>query len=108
MLALNLSFQVYAISHRDLPFSLRDTNNTHVVKTTLVPNDYADFSRNSYGQQTINDLMLNLKHSKIDVLKLEAIKRDHEMWEMLHFMTNDNVLLNVDQLHIAVYIGRFN
>ena len=83
-------------------------NHTHAFKTDIVPNDPADFSRNSYGQQTANNFMLSLQHKHIDILKIEYTAEKAPLWEILHFMTLDNLLLKVHQLHIALYIGKYD
>ena len=105
MLAVNYSFDVNIISHDPVSSGVRQTNNTHVIDTVLVPNDYADFSRNSYGQQTLNSVLKERGHTHIDLLRLASTSNNIQMWEILHFMTLDNLLLNVKQLHIAMYIG---
>ena len=104
-LASNYSFQVYIIAPDKVP-QVQYTNSTYVVQTILVPNDYAAFSRNSYGQQTINTVMNNLGHTHINILRLSHTMNNVQLWEILHFMINDNLLLNVQQLHIAMYIGK--
>ena len=106
-LALNHSFHVYFIADRPLSPAVRLVNNTHYIHTQLVPNDFADFSRNSYGQQTINDMMRSLGHSHLDVLRLASLAPSVQMAELLHFMIYDHLLYNVKQLHIAMYIGEF-
>ena len=107
MLALNYSVQVYIITHDSVPYLVTQTNNTHVIDTVIVPNDYADFSRNSYGQTTLNSLMKDQGHTYIDLLRLASTSNNVQIWELLHFMISDNLLLNVKQLHIAMYIGEF-
>ena len=57
-LALNHSVDVVIITHDRVPSYLHHLNNTRIVHTVLVPNDPADFSRNLYGQQTINDVQV--------------------------------------------------
>ena len=106
-MALNHSFHVYFVASKSLPANVRLVNNTHYIHTQLVPNDFADFSRNSYGQQTINDLMHTLGHKHIDILRLSGTASNVQMWELLHFMIYDNLLLNVEQLHISMYIGKY-
>ena len=108
-LAQNYSFDAYLISRDKLPHHISSVNNTHVINTVLVPNDPADVSRNLYGQKTINDIMRNLGHLKhhrrIDLVKLASTVNPAHMWEVLHFMIEDNLLVNIRQLHIAMYIG---
>lgn len=76
----------------------------------VVANDPADFSRNSYSQRTLNDLLDSNSHTdyRIDLLRLVSADRNVvQMWELVHYLTNDNVLFHVQQLHLTVYIGRF-
>lgn len=76
----------------------------------VVANDPADFSRNSYSQRTLNDLLDSNGHSnnRIDLLRLVGADRDVvQMWELVHYLINDNVLRHVQQLHLMVYIGKF-
>ena len=105
-LALNHSFEVYLINHVDFPNSIKNINHTHSIKTTITSNDPADFSRNSYGQQTMNSLIKYLGHTTIDLMRLENVADSVHMWELVHYMTADNLFLNVRQLHLAVYIGK--
>lgn len=105
-LASNYSFHVYVISPEKVP-QVQYINNTHVVETFLVPNDYADFSRNSYGQQTINTVLTNLGHDHLAILRLANLPSNIQMWELLHFMIYDKLLLKVNQLQIAMYIGKY-
>jgi len=105
-LALNHSFEVLLITHEKIRASAAHVNNTHVIQTVLVPNDPADFSRNLYGQQTFNDLLRSLGHQQLDLLRLGSMANPQQMWELLHFMIEDNLLLNVQQLHITMYIGK--
>ena len=107
-LALNYSFQVYIISHHETPTNVQQTNNTHAIKTVITPNDYADFSRNSYGQQTLNDLMTNLGHKHLNLLRIAETAGSVQMWELLHFMINDNILMNIHQLQLAITIGEIH
>ena len=104
MLALNFSYNVFIISDRITRPLLQFTNNTYVIATTITANDPADFSRNSYGQRTVNDVMKSLHHDRLDLLRVEG--SGSAMWEVLHHMINDNLLLHVKQLHVTMRIGR--
>ena len=104
-LAYNHSFEVYIASHTDLPASIHNVNNTHVINTVIVANDPADYSRNLYNQRTINDLMSSMGHSHIQLLRLVFTEENIQMWELLRFLIQDNILHKVDMLHLAVYIG---
>ncbi len=106
VLAQNYSFQVYIISHHDVPKRIQKLNNTHVMKAIVTPNDYADFSRNSYGQQTLNDIMHMLGHTHLNLLRIAETAGSVQAWELLHFMINDNLLLNVHHLQLTMYIGK--
>lgn len=105
-LALNNSFEVFLINNVDVPYSVKHTNHTHIVKTVITANDPADFSRNSYGQQTVNTLLKSLGHTHIDLLRLENVADSVHMWELVHYMTADNLFLTVQELHLAMYIGK--
>ena len=105
MLALNYSYNVFVISDRRVPDSVHHTNNTYVITTAITANDPADFSRNSYGQRTVNDVMKSLHHARLDIVRLESLGSDSSMWEVLHHMILDNVLVQVKQLHITMRIG---
>ena len=104
-LALNYSFHAYLASSTAIPSYMYGTNNTKIIRTTVVANDPADFSRNSYGQRTVNDLLLTHGHSHITLLRLLSTAQTVEMWQLLRFLIRDNVLSNLDQLHLVVYIG---
>ena len=103
MLALNFSYNVFIISDRITRPLLQLSNNTYVIATTVTANDPADFSRNSYGQRTINDVMKSLHHDRLDLLRFEG--SGSAMWEVLHHMINDNLLMHVKQLHVTMRIG---
>ena len=104
MLALNFSYNVFIISDRITRPLRQFTNNTYLIATTITANDPADFSRNSYGQRTVNDVMKSLHHDRLDLLRVEG--SGSAMWEVLHHMINDNLLLHVKQLHVTMRIGR--
>ena len=104
-LALNHSFNVFIVSHAGLPPVVRYTNHTRTLQATIVPNDPADFSRNSFDQKTINTLFQEMNFGHIDLLRLANLAENVNMWELVHYMTADNLFLDVHQLHLAVYIG---
>jgi len=107
-LALNHSFETYIVTRQSVARSLRYVNNTHVVRTTIVANDPADFSRNSFAQRTLNDLLAVQGHgaASIDLLRLVGTDSDTvSMSDLVHFLVADGVLKHVNQLHLTVYIG---
>jgi len=107
-LALNHSFEVNIVTSQPVARSLQYVNNTHVIPTTIVANDPADFSRNSFVQRTLNDLLAAQGHSatNIDLLRLVGTDSDTvSMSDLVHFLVADNVLKHVQQLHLSVYIG---
>jgi len=107
-LALNHSFEVNIVTSQPVPYSLQNINNTHVTATTIVANDPADFSRNSFMQRTLNDLLAAQGHgaTRIDLLRLVSTDSDAiSMSDLVHFLVADNVLKHVQQLHLSVYIG---
>ncbi|XP_013400073.1 uncharacterized protein LOC106166152 isoform X2 [Lingula anatina] len=108
-LALNYSFQVNVITNfADADIVFREMNNTHILKTFLVANDNHDFTRNLYGQNTFNDILKKggLKH--IDILKMDRPSREVQLWEILHFMNEDRLLMSVKQLHIVMTIDKLD
>jgi len=107
-LALNHSFEVNIVTRHSVPRSLRYVNNTHIIRTTIVANDPADFSRNSFVQRTLNDLLAAQGHSatRIDMLRLVSVDSDaSSMSDLVHFLVADGALKHVQQLHLTVYIG---
>lgn len=107
-LALNHSFETYIVTRQSVARSLHYVNNTHVIRTTIVANDPADFSRNSFAQRTLNDLLAVQGHgaASIDLLRLVGTDGDTvSMSDLVHFLVADGVLKNVNQLHLTVYIG---
>jgi len=107
-LALNHSFEVNIVTRQPVAPSLHYVNNTHVIRTTIVANDPADFSRNSFVQRTLNDLLAAQGHSAatIDLLRLIGTHSDAViMSDLVHFLVADGVLKHVIQLHLNVYIG---
>lgn len=87
-------------------FSLR-SNNTRSMRMSVVPNDPADFVRNSYDTQTINNIMLSLGHSYIDILKMDHFADSSQSHDVLYFMIKDDLLSRAGQLHIALHIGMY-
>lgn len=110
-LALNYSFSMFIVT-RSLTSALRGVNGTHVVRTTIVANDPADYSRNSFIQRTLNDLLAAHGHDKVHIDLLRLIAPDDssavQMWELVHFLIHDNVLRHVQQLHLMVYIEKLD
>ncbi|XP_064622374.1 uncharacterized protein LOC135484673 [Lineus longissimus] len=107
-LVQNFSFNLVIINHEPIPYHIRNWNNTKFMKINVVSNDYADFARNSYGQTTINKVMEQFHHKKIDILKLEMVGGDATLWEVLHFMIMDHILQNVKQLFVVVSIDKLD
>jgi hypothetical protein len=74
LLAHNLSFQqvvfVHTPSSIPVPHALLSLPNVTVYRAIIVPNDPADFMRNSYDMQTVNSVMSALSHRHVDVLKV--------------------------------------
>ena len=109
-LATNHSFEVVVVTRQPIPRSVHLTNGTRVLRTTIVANDPADFSRNSFAQRTLNDLLAAQGHSaaRIDLLRLVGADTDAvSMSDLVHFLVADGVLKHVRQLHLTVYIGRW-
>ncbi|XP_076441708.1 uncharacterized protein LOC143280864 isoform X2 [Babylonia areolata] len=80
--------------------------NTTVYRTTVVPNDPSDFSRNSYDMNTVNSIMSKLGHRHVDLLKLEHIEDVTHSFEIPYFMAKDGILTRFDQLHIVIEIDK--
>lgn len=70
-----------------------------------MPNDPADFGRNSYEMQTINSIMAKLHHHHVDVLKIQSLQDVSHSYEVLYFMIKDGILSRFEQLYIALEIG---
>ena len=107
-LTLNHSFETYVVTRQSVARSLHYVNNSHVIRTTIVANDPADFSRNSFVQRTLNDLLVAQGHSatSIDLLRLVGTDSNTvSMSDLVHFLVADGVLKHVQQLHLTVYIG---
>ncbi|CAG2228101.1 unnamed protein product [Mytilus edulis] len=105
LLVRNLSFNVFLMCHRPI-YNDGSLNNTYVIKTVVVPNNPSDFTRNSYETQTLNDIMLNLHHTHIDILKIENVMDEINTHEILFYLVNDDLLKKVDQLHISLHIDK--
>ena len=89
-----------------LDFLQATRNKTHTYKTSIVPNDPADFGRNSYQSSTLNSIFESLKHSSIDILKIETLVDRFHSHEVLYFMVKDGLLKKVRQLHFTIYVGK--
>jgi len=111
-LALNHSFEVYVVArHPHVARLLQHVNNTHVIRTSVVANDPADFARNSFAQRTLNDVLMEQGHRgaeqrNIDLLRIVGADADGgSTADLVYFLVVDGVLKNVRQLHLTVYIG---
>ena len=105
---MNHSFEVNIVTRQSVARSLQYVNNTHIIHTTIVANDPADFSRNSFVQRTLNDLLAAQGHSATNIDLLRLISTDSDavsMSDLVHFLVADGVLKHVQQLHLTVYIG---
>ncbi|XP_041354593.1 uncharacterized protein LOC121372358 [Gigantopelta aegis] len=108
VLAKNLSFQTYIFVHYSIPPALRTMNASHVYKTVIVPNDPADFGRNSFETQTLNNVIEKLNHQHIDLLKLESLLDLSNTHELLFYLIKDGLLSNVKQLHVVFDIDKID
>ncbi|XP_045166169.2 uncharacterized protein LOC123529728 [Mercenaria mercenaria] len=109
MLALNFSYSVYIFHHQKLALDFSRSsarNRTKVVKTIIVPNDPADFGRNSYETQTLNNVFELLKHPVVDILKIETVSDMKHSHELLQYIVKDHLLTGVRQLHLSLYIDK--
>lgn len=108
MLSRNLSFQqvVFVNGPSSVLVSplLLQLPNTTVYHAIIVPNDPADFGRNSYDMQTVNSVMSTLGHRHVDVLKIESLQDISRSYEVLYFMVKDGLLARFRQLHIMMEI----
>lgn len=107
-LAANHSYTVYMVSHKPIPKDTAHFNNTHAIHSTIVPNDPADFSRNLYGQQTLNDLMSTLSHDRVSLLRLGSLGTHINMWEILHYAIQDHLLVGIQQLHLVLKVDKLD
>jgi hypothetical protein len=100
---------VYIFHHQKLSLDFVRTslkNRTRVVKTIIVPNDPADFGRNSYETQTLNNVFELLKQPVVDILKIETLSDMKHSHELLQYIVKDHLLTSVRQLHLSLYIGK--
>lgn len=107
-IARNTSCNVFVFSHEKPPsdFFLTKSNNTHFIRSAIVPNDPADFSRNSYETQTLNNALGILKHKTVDILKIEHVLDQRRSYELLYYLINDGVMKRVNQVYFSVLIGK--
>ena len=87
----------------DSPLSF---NHSRAFKLSIVPNDPADFVRNSYETQTLNNVLNTLGHNYIDIMKLDHFLDLRDSHELIYFMIKDNLLARVGQLHVTIHIGK--
>ena len=108
ILSQNFSYTIYVFHNEPLTldFIHATRNKTHSYKTSIVPNDPADFGRNSYQSSTLNSIFESLKHSSIDILKIESLVDRFHSHEVLYFMVKDGLLKKVRQFHFTLYIGK--
>lgn len=71
-----------------------------------MPNDPADYGRNSFDTQTLNNVFESLKHPVVDLLKIDRLFDMGHSHELVYFMVKDRLLAGVRQLHLAIYIGK--
>ncbi|GFO34686.1 methyltransferase-like protein 24 [Plakobranchus ocellatus] len=88
-----------------------DAMNTNPSKTTfysavIVPNDPADFARNSFQSQTLNTVMKSLHHDSIQILKLDSFIDSVQSYEVLRFLIDDSLLQSVQELHFVVKLDK--
>ncbi|XP_005106348.1 uncharacterized protein LOC101854600 [Aplysia californica] len=108
MVADNLSHHLYIFS-APVPYRnqlIRISNTTSVFKVNIVPNDPADFARNSFDTQTLNSVMSTLKHGQIDVLKLDSNVEGVQSYDVLRFLVEDGILKKVKELHIVLKLDK--
>lgn len=109
LLALNFSYTVYIFHHQsiNIDFSKSVKNRTKLIKTIIVPNDPADFGRNSYETQTLNNVFESLNNPVVDILKIEFLSDMSHSHELLRYIVKDHLLTSVRQLHMALHIGKY-
>lgn len=107
-IARNTSCNVFVFSHEKPPsdFFMTKSNNTHFIRSAIVPNDPSDFSRNSYETQTLNNALGILKHKTVDILKIEHVLDQRRSYELLYYLINDGVMKRVNQVYFSVLIGK--
>ncbi|ESO93487.1 hypothetical protein LOTGIDRAFT_161590 [Lottia gigantea] len=108
ILARNFSFQQFVFLFKPASPLLKKINGTRSFKTIIVPNDPADFGRNSYDTQTLNNIMVNLKHDHLDILKIESLFDMSESHELLYYLVKDKILSKIKQLHILIDIDKID
>ena len=106
-MAGNFSQHLYIFSalaaHRQ--YLINISNTTRVLNANIVPNDPADFARNSFDSQTLNSILSSLKHNHIDILKIDSNIDGVQTHDLLHFLVLDKILDKVKELHIVVKLG---
>lgn len=107
-IARNISCNVYIFSHEKPPadFFTTKSNHTHFIRSAIVPNDPADFSRNSYETQTMNNVLDILKHKTVDILKIEHVLDPSRSYDLLYYLMKDGIMKRVNQVYFSVLIGR--
>jgi len=107
LLVFNHSYELNVFDHRSSSCNFQGwiKNKTNVYKTIIVPNDPADYGRNSYETQTLNSVFEGRRVEVVDVLKLDQLEDMAHSHELLYFMVKDRVLTRVRQLYITLHIG---
>ncbi|XP_076463467.1 uncharacterized protein LOC143295732 [Babylonia areolata] len=110
LLSRNLSVHQFIFLHEapgQNPQALLRLNAT-IYHTAIVPNDPADFGRNSYDAQTVNSVMSRLGHRRVEVLKVEGVQDAARSYELLYFMVKDGLLARFLQLHVMMEIDKID
>ena len=69
------------------------------------PNDPSDVMRNSFNQRTINDIMHQFGHDHINILRILSSEATYHNYEILEFLVKDNLLFDINELHIVMGFG---
>ena len=72
-----------------------------------MPNDPADFARNSFDSQTLNSVLVSLRHDGMDILKIDSNHENIQSHELIHFLIVDGILNKVNELHVVIKLGKF-
>ncbi|RUS72321.1 hypothetical protein EGW08_019913 [Elysia chlorotica] len=108
--SVNLSTKLFVFCHDECPKDLMHVNPSKATfyKTVIVPNDPADFARNSFDSQTLNTVIKTLHHNIIHILKLDTFVEDVESSEVLRFLIDDSFIQSVQELHFVVKLDKLD
>lgn len=105
LLAQNYSFHMYAITPQLQGLAADSRASMIHIPLAIVSNDPADVMRNSFTHRTINDVMRELFHKRLRLLRILNVEDDSQLYEVLEFLIKDNILSEVNELHLVIHFG---